>query len=588
MAVPDAIALNWNGESLSYGELESRSNRLARYLQNRGVTREQVVGIYLERSSASVVAALAMMKAGAAYLPLSPDSPAERRDFMLRDSDVQVVVTRSTYLTSLPNEVSCVALDRDEAAIAKCSDEKTNSEISDQSLAYVIYTSGSTGEPKGVEIVHGGLSNLVAWHRRAFEVTSGDRASQLAALEFDAAVWETWPYLTAGASLYIAPEAVRQDPVQLQEWLVRKAITIGFVPTPMAERLISLSWPKETRLRILLTGADTLHQRPKPSIPFALVNNYGPTECTVVASSGRVDAAESSSQMPSIGRGIDNVQLYVLDEQLRPVDPGAAGELYVGGAGVARGYRNQPKLTQEKFVGNPFDQECADPLYRTGDLVRSLPNGELEFLGRCDEQIKIRGYRIEPNEIIRALNDYPEVTASTVVAREHGREKSLVAYLVPANGSISFNKLRNHLVRRLPAYMVPSQFVRLTDLPVTVNGKIDHAALPAPDESNSIKDSNFVAPRTLVEQKLAPILAKLLNVENVGANDNFFLLGGHSLLGTQLITRIRQAFGVELSLLALFDHPTLSGMSEEIEKLIFSKLQRAGEIPTSTAQPQAD
>jgi len=429
----------------------------------------------------------------------------------------------------------------------------------------------------------------VRWHLRAFNVGREDRASHLANVGFDAAVWEVWPYLAAGASIRIAPDQVRQDPEALRDWLVREKITIGFAATPIAERLISLKWPKETALRVLLTGADTLYQRPKPALPFALVNNYGPTECSVVATSGLVGMSGGNSTRPSIGKPIENVRVYVVNSQMLEARVGEAGELYIGGAGVARGYINQPKLTAEKFVPNPFSSDHTDRCYRTGDLVRYLPDGELEFLGRCDEQVKVRGYRIEPNEVIRAINQYPGIDTSTVVAKEQNGDRLLVAYLVAGEDyTISAAALREHLARQVPSYMVPSYFVRVGELPITVNGKIDKAALPEPNDSNCLNDESYVAPQTLVERRLAPILAQLLRVQAVGVNDNFFLLGGHSLLGTQLITRIRQSFGVELSLLSLFDHPTLAGMSSEIEKLILDKIEKSPHnssvVPSQTSR----
>jgi acyl carrier protein len=297
----------------------------------------------------------------------------------------------------------------------------------------------------------------------------------------------------------------------------------------------------------------------------------------VVATSGTVHAANGSSHPPAIGRAIDNIQTYILNDQMKEVSAGMTGELYLGGAGVARGYRNHPELTAQKFVPNPFASQTNDFLYRTGDLVRRLTNGEIEFLGRADEQIKIRGYRIEPNEIVKVLDAYPGVETSAVVARERdGGEKTLVAYLVlSSNSPVTADGLREYVSKQLPAYMVPASFVRLSALPVTSNGKVDRGSLPEGNGSNSLVDRTFIAPRTMVEQRLAAILSPLLNVKSVGVNDNFFLLGGHSLLGTQLLTRISQSFGVELSLLSLFDHPTLAEMSEEIEKLILVKLENA-------------
>jgi len=584
---PAAIAVMHSAGSLTYAELESRSNQFAHFLKSRGVDTGQVVGLYLGRAPSMVVAALGVMKLGAAYLPLPPDSPKDRIAFMLRDAQVSAVVSESDSADRLGSgNYQTVVLDRDSTEIARQSTAPQVTNVSGQDIAYIIYTSGSTGQPKGVEVLHRGLSNLVSWHLRVFNVTPEDRASHMAALGFDAAVWELWPYVTAGASVHLADDAIRQDPEALRNWLVSEQITVSFLPTPLAERMLLLEWPKHTALRFLLTGADTLHHRPSPSLPFTLVNNYGPTECTVVATSGVVAPAGSSNQTPSIGTAIDNTQTYVLDEKMNPVPNGAPGELYIGGAGVARGYRNHPELTKQKFVADPLDAGSQELLYRTGDRVRILPSGEIEFLGRFDDQVKIRGYRVEPNEIEKVLDAYPDVQNSAVVAREQaGEDKKLIAYLVLApNSQLTASRAREYVSKHFPPYMVPSCFVRVGALPVTANGKVDRSALPAPDAVNCLADEVFVAPRTLVEQRLAGILSPLLNVKQVGVNDNFFLLGGHSLLGTQLLTRISQVFGVELSLLGLFDHPTVAGMSQEIEKLILAKLE-SGPAPAGTPQP---
>jgi acyl-CoA synthetase (AMP-forming)/AMP-acid ligase II/acyl carrier protein len=351
-------------------------------------------------------------------------------------------------------------------------------------------------------------------------------------------------------------------------------ITITFVPTPLAERMMALRWPRTSRLRLVLTGADVLHVYPSHELPFLLVNNYGPTECTVVATSGPVLPNPNPDGLPPIGRPIDNTQIHILDEQLLPVPRGAPGELHIGGAGLARGYHNRPDLTAMKFISNPFSGEPAARLYKTGDLVRCLADGQLAFLGRIDDQLKIRGFRIEPNEIVAVLNEHPDVLASVVVARDIAPDdKQLVAYLLPACGSPSVAALQNLLRSRLPEYMVPAVFVRLDALPLTPNGKIDRAALPAPNEANTLRDEDLRTPRTLVEARVMEILAPLLRRERISVDDNFFCVGGHSLLGTQLIARLREAFGIELSLRSLFDAPTVSRLSAEIERLLVAKLE---------------
>jgi amino acid adenylation domain-containing protein len=588
-ATPNATALAAGVEELSYVELDRRSNRLARYLVSVGIGPDQLVGLCMERSPSMVIVALAILKAGGAYVPLDATLPADRLDFILRDAQPRVVVTTDGLAAKLPGgDWRVVDLNRQATEIAAFSCEPLGCSITTENLAYVIYTSGSTGQPKGVEITHHGLANLVSWHGRVFGVTRNDRASHQAALGFDAAVWEVWPYLAAGASVHIPPKSCRTSPDAMRDWLLAQQITITFLPTPLAERMLLLKWPDQTALRILLTGADTLHHRPSPDLPFTLVNNYGPTECTVVATSGIVAPREAASldsanQLPSIGRPIDNTQIYIVNEEIQQVPPGTVGELCVAGAGLARGYHKRADLTRQKFVPNPFhskhqangNSHSCDRLYRTGDLARLLPNGEIEFMGRLDEQIKIRGFRIEPGEIIGVLNEHLDVHASTVVARENrSGEKSLVAYVVIAPAAtLSSNTLRAHLIKQLPDYMVPAAFVRMEALPVTANGKVDRAALPAPCDDNRLGEDNFVAPSGPVQERLAVILASLLHVERIGANDNFFLLGGHSLLGTQLIVRVSETFGVELPLLQLFDHPTLAEMSDAIETLILAKLE---------------
>jgi amino acid adenylation domain-containing protein len=580
VANPGGIAVSAGDEVLSYAELDRRANRLANYLCSLGVGRDTAVGLYLDRSPAMVVAALAILKAGGAYIPLDPVQPPARLAFMVRDSEARVVVTTMARAKRLPaGSWQVVALDGDGNAekIAAQSDLAPAAVAKPEDLAYIIYTSGSTGQPKGVELVHSGLSNLVAWHQRAFQVTSTDRASALASLGFDASVWELWPYLASGASVHIPEERVRSDSKALRDWMVSEGITISFAATAMAESLMHLEWPKTAALRFLLTGADTLKKYPSPRLPFVLVNNYGPTEGTVVSTSGVVAADSSANQAPSIGRPIDGVEIHILDDRQQPVTEGATGEIYIGGASLARGYRNRPDLTAERFIANPFSAEAGARLYRTGDLARRLSDGRIAFLGRVDEQVKIRGYRVEPAEIATVLGQHPAVRTSVVIAKEDASgEKELVAYLVLSPGAaLNAGELRDHLRKRLPDYMVPAEFVSIESVPVTANGKLDRAALPS--SSGNRHSEAYVGPRTAVEEELVKILAPLLKLERVGVNDNFFLLGGHSLLGTQLIARISETFGVDLTLLKLFDHPTVAEMSVEIEDLILARVEGISE-----------
>lgn len=575
-AQPKALAVVSEEQALTYGELNRRANQLAHTLQRLGIGPNRLVAVCLERSPELVVALLGVLKAGGAYVPLDPAYPPERLAFMLNDAQAPVLITRQRLTSRFaPQQSRLLCLDTDAALIAGQPVTNPVSSSTASDLAYVIYTSGSTGQPKGVQIVQSGLLNLVCWHQRAFDVTAADRATQIASPAFDAAGWELWPYLSSGASVYLPDEETRATPALLRDWLVEQQITMTFLPTPLAESVMALEWPPAAALRFLLTGADMLHHYPSPRLPFALINNYGPTEATVVATSGQVFPQEHPDGPPAIGRPIDHTQVYILDERLQPVPDGQAGELYIGGAGLARGYLNQPELTSERFIPHPFSQEPGARLYKTGDIVRALPDGQLAFIGRSDYQIKIRGYRIEPNEVIAALKEYPAVEASAVMAREDAPDdKRLVAYVVPAPESdISLSALQEHLRARLPDYMMPTTFVQLGALPLTPNGKVNQAALPAPDENNILRERSSARPCTPMEERVEAMVATLLKVEHVGVEENFFMMGGHSLLGAQLLAWIAETFGVELALRTLFEVPTVRMLAAEIEqRLLLAKI----------------
>jgi amino acid adenylation domain-containing protein len=576
--------------SLNYAELDSQSSQLAHHLQALGVEPSVRVGICLTRSHWNIVAALAVLKAGGAYVPLDPTYPSDRLAFILEDADVAVLLTEQYVGEVLPpGHWHRVMLDSDAPTIMTYPTVAPPGTVSREDLAYVIYTSGSTGAPKGVEITHANLLNLVRWHQSAFSITAQDRATQLASFGFDAAVWELWPYLTAGAAVHVTPDSVRNIPVLLRDWLVAEQITVSFAPTPLAEALILLDWPGETRLRLLLTGADTLRHYPRAGLPFQLINNYGPTETTVVATSALIPPTPPSGSHPTIGRPIDNTQVYICDESLNLLSPGEVGELYIGGAGVARGYVNSPELTARKFLPDPFSEKPGARLYRTGDRARLLPDGQLEYLGRVDDLIKIRGFRIEPNEIISVLNSHPGVRSSVVAAREDSKGNArLVAYVLTDDDACpSASSLRALVRKHLPKYMAPALFVKLTELPLTTNGKIDRDALPFPDVSNTLRDEQYVAPRTIIEEKLSEIVADLLGLDQVGVDDNFFLIGGHSLFGTQLIARINDRFGVTPPLLSIFDSPTAARLGQEIERLLIAKVNAMDEAQVEAVLSRA-
>jgi amino acid adenylation domain-containing protein len=530
----------------------------------------------MNRSTETIVCALGVLKAGGAYLPLDPAYPIERLNFMLNEAQPRVLIAgegMAEQLSAGPWDI--VNVDSDRPRLDRQPVTSTGVEVRADQLAYVIYTSGSTGQPKGVQITHESLLNLVFWHRGEFEVTHADKASHLAGVGFDAAVWEVWPYLTAGASLHLPDDETRISPERLRDWLLSEEISISFLPTALAERVMTLKWPQQSSLRFLLTGADTLHRYPTAGLPFQLVNNYGPTECTVVATSGRVLPGAEANNLPSIGRPIANTTVYLLDENLREVPAGQRGELYLGGAGLARGYLNRPDLTAERFIRDPFSAQPGARLYKTGDLACRLPDGQLTYVGRIDDQIKILGHRIEPNEIVAVLDRHASIQSSVVIARGNNcEEKRLIAYVAMRNGTTpAAADLRSFLQNELPEYMVPSIFVCLETLPLTPNGKVDRAALPDPDSENALRDEPFTAPRTPIEERMSRIVTSLLNLNEVSISDNFFLLGGHSLLGTQLIAKIRAAFGVELGLRTLFDTPTIADLSTEIERLILARVE---------------
>ncbi len=579
---PYALAVGSGSDHLHYGGLECQANRLSRYLLSKGVTTGSLVALHLERSVQSVVAALAVLKAGAAYLPIDVAYPAARTEFILRDSGAMAVVSAGGA-GDFPQaaNIQQVDLDLEARQIWAQPDSPVRSKPLPDGLAYVIYTSGSTGRPKGVGVTHANVLNLIYWHQSVFGITEASRAGQLSAPAFDAAVWETWPYLAAGASIHLPGEDLRRSPAALRDWLVEEKITITFAPTPLAESLMELEWPRGVDLRYLLAGGDVLHRSPDPALPFVLVNNYGPTECTVVATSGEVEPRANSPRPPDIGTPIHNTTIYLLDESGKPVSPGEAGEIWIGGAGVAKGYIGLEDLNAAWFTADPFSQDAGARMYRSGDLGRLLPNGRLEFLGRNDQQIKIRGFRVDPVEISAAIAQHPAVAASTVTAvAGDGGEKKLQAYLELRTNTPppTRSEMQQMLRRSLPDYMVPGTFVVVSALPVTRHGKIDAASLPPPSAENVLTDAQTNEAETVLQQRMAQLLARLLGVEQIGTNDNFFMLGGHSLLGTQVIARVRAEFGVELPLRTVFEYPTALGLAQHVELLILERLQKMSEM----------
>lgn len=575
---PDALAVADAKQQITYGELNERAHRLAQDLRELGVGPEVCVGVCLERSVEMVAAKLAVWKAGGAYVPLDPGYPSERLKFMLQDAKMPVLLTQSSLRDRLQFEIpnlKLLCVDELPESGTRMKDEGDlipNSAVrtpQSGNLAYVIYTSGSTGQPKGVEIEHRSLCNLITWHQRTYQAGPADRATQVATPAFDASVWELWPYLTCGASIHIPDEETRLSPKKLLAWLAAEQITLTFIPTPIAEAMLDETWPVDCKVRALLTGGDKLHRAPGKNLPCQLFNHYGPTENTVVTTWTPVPPAKNSAKPPPIGRPIANTQVFILDKNLLPVPVGVPGELHIGGAGLARGYHNRPGLTAGKFVPSPFRAEAGARLYKTGDLVRWRPDGQIEFLGRLDNQVKIRGQRIELGEIESALGRLSDVREAVVVPRENAKgENSLVAYVVLKSEmgnqkpEVEAGGLRRFLREKLPESMIPAAFVFLDALPLTSNGKVDCKALPPPVFE---VETGFVAPRTSTEVKLSEIWREVLGVERVGVHDNFFELGGHSLTATQVVSRAHGAFQIELLLPDLFDAPTVAELAEKIE-----------------------
>ncbi len=569
---PHALALHHGVEHLTYAELARRSEDLAARLRELEIGAESVVGVLLRRSVEMVVALLGVMRAGGAYLPLDPSYPRERLAFMLRDAAAAALLTDPVLGARLapggegPRQLFVGSFGGGSGETG--AGERV--EPFGERLAYVIYTSGSTGHPKGVEVEHRSLENLVRWHLRTYGVTPADRSTQVAAPGFDAAVWEIWPPLVAGASLHLPEDEVRIAPAALRDDWLQQGITLSFLPTPLAEGVLALSPPEAGALRVLLTGGDRLHHRPSGDLTFALVNHYGPTEGTVVATSGRVAAGETE-RSPAIGRALPGVRVQALDGEGRPVACGVPGELYLGGRGLARGYRGRPEWTAERFLPDPWGPPGAR-LYRTGDLVRFRADGELEYLGRTDRQVKIRGFRIELGEIESLLGTHSTVREAVVVHhRSNGRPEELVAYVVPrGEESLEIEELRRFLARHLPGYAVPGTLVPLAALPLSAHGKVDRSALPAPEHARrpirdaAAEDSGTLA-RTALERRIAHHWRELLGLAEVRTDDNFFDLGGHSLLVAQMQARLQDDLGRTVSIVDLFRYPTIRALAVCLE-----------------------
>ncbi|BAZ21899.1 amino acid adenylation domain-containing protein [Kalymmatonema gypsitolerans NIES-4073] len=579
-STPDAVAVVFDNQQLTYQQLNTRANQLAHYLQSLGVKPDTLVGLCVERSLLMIVGLLGILKAGGAYVPFDPDYPADRLAYMLNDSLLSVLLTQEKLLTSLSeHSARVVCLDQDWENINNESKDNPVSGSTTDNLAYVIYTSGSTGQPKGTLVNHSNVVRLFAAIDAWYHFNAQDVWTMFHSYAFDFSVWEIWGALLYGGRLVVVPYLVTRSPELFLELLAQEKVTV-LNQTPSAFRQLIQAEQSgvtvgELNLRLVIFGGEALEikslqpwfERHGDTSP-QLVNMYGITETTVHVTYRPLSKADLNNTASVIGRPIPDLQVYVLDEYKKLVPIGVPGEMYVGGEGVTRGYLHRPELTAERFISHPFSNNPQARLYKTGDLARYLPNGELEYLGRIDNQVKIRGFRIELGEIEALLAAHPAIWESVVVVREdEPGDKRLVAYVVSnKEQSLTVAELRRFLTEQLPSYMVPSAFVMLESLPLTSNRKLDRRALPAPESREGLEVS-FVAPRTPEEEILVKIWTDILKVEQVGIHDNFFELGGNSLLGAQVISRLRVAFSIDLSLHRLFISPTVAELAHNIEVL---------------------
>jgi amino acid adenylation domain-containing protein len=573
---PEKIAVEFQGESLTYRELNQRANQLAHALRKRGVGPDTLVGICVHRSIEMLVGMLGVLKAGGAYVPLDPANPADRLAFMIEDAGLSLVLTQERLTSEIPvGGAAVLCLDRDWPAIAAESDANPVLNVGPTNLAYVIYTSGSTGNPKGVMIEHGSMVNFTVTAAAAYEIGPGDRVLQFASLSFDLSVEEIYPALTHGATIILRTDDMISSARDFMHYCNEWRVTILDLPTAYWHELtdalndVDLRLPDAVRL-VIIGGEKAAFDRVVAWHKLVgqgvrLVNTYGPTETTVAVTMCDLGPENQSLRLNTvpIGRPLPNATAYLLDESLRPVPIGAPGELYIGGPGVARGYVKRPDLTAEKFIQDPFSSDPKARLYRTGDLVRYRPNGNIEFLGRIDNQIKIRGFRVELEEIEQALRTLPGVADCIVALHEESEgDKRLFAYVVPITGwELTISGLRNYLKTKLPSYMMPAAFELIDALPLLPSGKINRRALLAPRFTRTDGEESFVAPRTPIERLLAVEWCEVLKLERIGIHDNFFELGGHSLLAAKVVSRVRGSLEINFGMVDLFQAPTIASLA---------------------------
>ena len=598
---PEALALVFNGQTLTYGELNTRANQLAHHLRSIGIGAESLVGLCVERSIELIVGMLGILKAGGAYVPLDPSYPVERLAFMIEDAGVEALVAQERLLDELPSFWGpVVCLDADAETLAACETHNLPASGTTDGLAYVIYTSGSTGQPKGISIIHRSIARLVC-NTDYVTLTPEDRVAQASNSSFDAATFEVWGALLSGARLVGISKDVAISPTEMAAEIREQQITTLFLTTALFNQLSDSAPGCFSGVRHLMFGGEAVDVRRVKQVlsdggPERLLHVYGPTESTTFATWHPVLSVNEADATVPIGKPLANTTCYVLDARMQPVAIGCEGELYIGGDGLARCYLNRPATTAERFVPHPFSEQAGARLYRTGDRVRYTAQGEIEFLGRVDNQVKVRGHRIELGEIEAMLLTHHAVREATVIVRDDSGDRRLVAYIAPAQQQQppTTEDLRYYLGEKLPDYMMPSRFVFLEAMPLTPNGKVDRRALPAPDATRDDFAGTYLAPQNPTEELLVNIWSDVLAVEQIGVRDNFFDLGGHSLLATQVMSRLREAFGVEIALRELFEQPTVRELAQRVEEARgtgglaaappLEKVKHDGGLPLSFAQ----
>lgn len=591
---PDALALVYENESLTYRQLNQQANQLGRYLQKLGVGPEVCVAICLDRSLDMIVSILGILKAGGAYVPLDPEYPEERLEFMLADTNALVLITKESFPVRHRQKNTTLLLDLDRPAISSMADGNPIGASNARSLAYIIYTSGSTGKPKGVCCVHQGVVNLLTDFENRQPVSGGGMCSWWTSVGFDVSVYEIFSALLYGRALLIVPQNIRTDSRRFFEYLQQHDARSAYVtPSQLNDLANWLETSGQISMERLLVGVEPINEQLLARISLAMpgvkiINGYGPTEATICSTLFDFDPSRAQDRNTPIGRAVQNTQIYLLDPQGQPVPIGVAGELYIGGDGLARGYLNQPDATAKKFVPNPFGDAAGALMYRTGDLARFLPDGTIMFVGRFDAQVKLHGYRIELGEIEAAFCQHPAVQDILVVAHEYlPGDKRLVAYIVPKDGKQPTGReWRQFLRRKIPNYMVPTVFMTVDGLPLNPNGKIDRKALPTPAFDRTALENDFFAPRNATEKTIARIWAEIFSLDEVGIHDNFFDLGGDSILSIQIASRTNQA-GIYLGPNQVFEHPTiaqLASIAESVPDLQTEQGSVTGELPMTPVQ----